>query len=352
MVELRKVRALPAPDSPESRGGSRLKPIRDPAPGATLGGTPGPVIPTATVGELLRPPGARVRALPAPEQPEPDEPEQPVVVWAAPPAPLGATVGELLRYSREAKGLTLQELAKELKLPLRHIEAIEADDWEALPPGRPRPLARQLAARLDVDLDYHTGAFQVVPGVQELEPPDPRQERLERIVMGVLSAASVLVVLWLVVPGPSLGRKAAVGTLPQLSGLRLAPPPPPSTAPNPVLGELLPEAPINEQGILVSLRAMDVCEVRILPLGESAPPQARTLRVSEPWQLRVKGPFDLVLENAGVVNVEVAGHRIPHGQNVGEAWTGHFDIEGHWLRPALPVLPEEPPLPDDEEETP
>jgi hypothetical protein len=48
----------------------------------------------------------------------------------------------------------------------------------------------------------------------------------------------------------------------------------------------------------------------------------------------------------------VAGRRIPHGQNVGEAWTGHFDAEGHWLRPAPTVPPEEPPLPDDEEETP
>ncbi len=347
MVELRKVRPLPGPDAPKSRAGSRLRPVRDPAPGSTLQ----PVPPGATVGDLLRPPQARVRAVPTSDRPEVDEPGEPVPALVRPPAPLGATVGELLRHAREARDLTQQELATELKLPLRHIEAIEADDWEALPPGRPRPLARQLAARLDVDLDFHTGAFQVVPGVQELEPPDPRQERLERIVMGVLSAASVLVVLWLVVPGPSLGRKAVPGP-PVLSGLRLAPPPPPSTAPNPVLGELLPEAPINEQGILVSLRAMDVCEVRVQPYAEGGHPQTRTLRVSEPWQLRVKGPFDLVLENAGVVNVEVAGRRIPHGQNVGEAWTGHFDIEGHWLRPATPVLPEEPPLPDDEEETP
>ena len=315
-------------------------------------GDAGPVPPSATLGELLRPPGARVRAVPTSDAPEIEEPSELVPALVRPPAPLGATVGELLRHAREARDLTPQELATELKLPLRHIEAIESDDWEALPPGRPRPLARQLAARLDVDLEYHTGAFQVVPGVQELEPPDPRQERLERVVMGVLTAASVLVVLWLVVPGPSLGRKVAPGATTQLSGLRLAPPPPPSTGPNPVLGELLPEAPINEQGILVSLRAMDVCEVRIQPLAEPAPPQVRTLRVSEPWQLRVKGPFDLVLENAGVVNVEVAGRRIPHGQNVGEGWTGHFDLEGHWLRPAPPVLPEEPPLPVDEEETP
>jgi hypothetical protein len=64
----------------------------------------------------------------------------------------------------------------------------------------------------------------------------------------------------------------------------------------------------------------------------------------------VKGAFSLFLENAGVVNVEVAGLRIPHGQSVGETWTGRFDAEGRWLKPAPPVLPEEPVVPDDEEE--
>ena len=259
-----------------------------------------------------------------------------------------ATVGRLLQQAREEKGLSREALALELQLSLRHLEAIEGDDWAALSPGRARPLARQLAERLGVDLESHTGAFQVVPGQVALEPADPRRERLERLVMGVLSATSVLVVLWLVVPGPSLGRKATVsrlGTLPRLSP---PPPPPPSSAPYPVLGELLPEAPIDEQGILVSLRVMDACAARLEPEGGVS--QARALQVSEPWRLRVKGPFSLVLDNAGVVNVEVAGRRIAHGQSVGQVWTGRFDAEGRWLRPVAPELPEEPVVPDDDEE--
>jgi len=261
------------------------------------------------------------------------------------------TVGQLLQQAREAKGLTREALAKELKLPRRHLEAIEADDWVSLPPGRARPLSRQLAERLGVDLEYHTGAFQIVPGVRELDPPDPRQERLERIVMALLTVTSVAVVLWLVVPGPSLGRKAAPNPLAALAKQALPPPPPPSASAYPVLGELLPEAPLNEQGILVSLRGMDTCTVRIESQAEPPEPlQTHTLRVSEPWRLRVKGPFTLVLDNAGVVNVEIAGRRIPHGQSVGEAWTGRFDARGLWLRPALPALPEEPAVPDDDED--
>lgn len=265
------------------------------------------------------------------------------------------TVGQLLQQARVAKGLSRETLALELKLPLRHIEAIEGDEWAALPPGRPRPLARQLAQRLGVDLEFHTGAFLIVPGVRELDLPDPRQEWLERVVMGLLTAASALVVVWLVVPGPSLGHRPAPSYLTTLPKATLPAPPAPSTAPYPVLGELLPESPLNAQGVLVSLRAMDTCEVRLEPQPETGgqPPRqplVRTLRVSEPWRLRVKGPFVLMLDNAGVVNVEVAGRHIPHGQSVGEAWRGRFDGEGRWLRPVPPVLPEGSPVPDDVED--
>ena len=250
------------------------------------------------------------------------------------------TVGQLLREARVARGLSREALAHELKLSLRCLEAMETDDWESLPPGRARPLARQIADRLDVDLELHTGAFQVVPGSVELAPPDPRQERLERVVMGLLTLASAALVLWLVVPGPSLGRKPAPSYLTGFSRVPLPPPPPPAAGPYPVLGESLPEAPITEQGILVSLRAMDTCEARLK--GADGTKLQRTLRVSEPWRLRVKGPFTLDLDNAGVVGVEVAGVRIQHGQNVGAAWTGRFDDQGRWLKASPVPLPESP----------
>jgi hypothetical protein len=250
------------------------------------------------------------------------------------------TVGQLLREARVAKGLSREALAHELKLSLRCLESMETDDWDSLPPGRARPLARQIADRLDVDLDLHTGAFQVVPGSVELVPPDPRQERLERVVMGLLTLASAALVLWLVVPGPSLGRKSAPSFLTGFTRSTLPPPPPPAAGPYPVLGELLPEAPINEQGILVSLRAMDTCEARIE--GEGGIHLQHTLRVSEPWRLRVKGPFTLDLDNAGVVGVEVAGVRIQNGVNVGAAWTGRFDAQGRWLKPEPEPLPNTP----------
>lgn len=263
---------------------------------------------------------------------------------------LDQTVGQVLQEARVAKGLSREALALELMLPLRHIEAIEHDAWAALPPGRPRPLARQLALRLGVDLDLHTGAFQILPGIQVWRPPDPRQERLEHLVMGLLTAASILVVLWLVVPGPRLGHSLPASHLTALPKVPLPPPPMPTAAAYPVLGELLPEAPLNDQGTLVTLRALDTCEARLQPLAElNEPEQVRTLQVSEPWRLRVKGPFSLALDNAGVVNVEIAGQRILHGQSVGEAWLGRFDGAGRWLRPPKAPAPKVEPVVADEE---
>ena len=105
---------------------------------------------------------------------------------------------------------------------------------------------------------------------------------------------------------------------------------------------------MSEQGALVSLRALDTADIRIEPQAPGSLPMVRTLRVSEAWRLRVKGPFLIRLENAGVVAVEVAGRRIPHGQSVGEGWIGRFDGDGSWLQPVPPVLSEAPAVPDDE----
>jgi len=44
-------------------------------------------------------------------------------------------IGELLRRAREHRGLTLQEIARETKLPQRHLEALENDNQAVMPAG-------------------------------------------------------------------------------------------------------------------------------------------------------------------------------------------------------------------------
>jgi len=42
-------------------------------------------------------------------------------------------VGDRLRMAREAAGMTLEQLAAETRIPQRHLQMIEASDWNALP---------------------------------------------------------------------------------------------------------------------------------------------------------------------------------------------------------------------------
>lgn len=43
------------------------------------------------------------------------------------------TVGDRLRTAREEKGLSLQEIALQTRIPIRHLEHIERGEWDSLP---------------------------------------------------------------------------------------------------------------------------------------------------------------------------------------------------------------------------
>ncbi len=47
----------------------------------------------------------------------------------------GSSCGELLRRARERRGLTLQQISQDTKIPLRHLSALERDEFAALPGG-------------------------------------------------------------------------------------------------------------------------------------------------------------------------------------------------------------------------
>lgn len=43
------------------------------------------------------------------------------------------TIGDRLRAAREARGMSLDDVATRTRVPVRHLNAIEAGDWDALP---------------------------------------------------------------------------------------------------------------------------------------------------------------------------------------------------------------------------
>jgi cytoskeleton protein RodZ len=68
---------------------------------------------------------------------------------------IGAQVGVLLRRAREARGLTLQHISDETRIPLRHLEAIDRDNLAALPGGfYLRADVRAYARAVDVEPDH------------------------------------------------------------------------------------------------------------------------------------------------------------------------------------------------------
>ncbi len=259
-------------------------------------------------------------------------------------------LGRILQEARVARGISRERLARELNLPVSLLEAIETDHWEKVPPGRERPLARILARSLELDPKQYPEAWDAVPGSIDQELGDPKQDRLEQVIMGAMTLGSIGLLAWLLIPVRNL--KGETESTPRMSLISVPATwkPPSSDQPYPVLGDVLPEAPLNDQGILVNLRSIDTCEVRI-EYGEGQTLQ-HTLRISEPWHLRVKGPFTLHLDNGGVVNLEVGGRHIQHGASVATSWSGRFTEEGQWILPKNEGKTIPPTAPETTPETP
>jgi cytoskeletal protein RodZ len=127
----------------------------------------------------------------------------------------GSTVGERLRTTREEKGITLQEVASQTRIPIRHLEHIERGEWAALPAatysvGFARSYATVVGldpAEVGQELRGELGIArnQPSPATSFYEPADPARvpPRWVAIVAVVLIA--------LLVGGYLLWRNQAVG---------------------------------------------------------------------------------------------------------------------------------------------
>jgi hypothetical protein len=135
---------------------------------------------------------------------------------------------------------------------------------------------------------------------------------------------------WLVIPGPDIkASHASANKVIPVAGFSHQHVEAPKQ-PFPVIGEAIPEAPVNEEGALITLRSMDVCKIKVEGQGKVV---EQAVRVSEPWKARMRGPFSIYMDNAGVAILEVAGKRVRHGLDVGKPWSGNFDENGQFVPP-------------------
>jgi cytoskeleton protein RodZ len=84
------------------------------------------------------------------------------------------SLGVLLKHARERRGLTLQEIAKQTKLPQRHLEALEQDNLGLLPSFYQRAEIRTYAQA--VGLDPSILKAQLDSALKPIEAPAPPLE--------------------------------------------------------------------------------------------------------------------------------------------------------------------------------
>ena len=119
------------------------------------------------------------------------------------------TVGDQLRAARKRKKLSLEDIAARTRIPLRHLESIEASDWEHLPaPTYSVGFAKSYAGVVDLDrneigdqLRAEMGSTRAIPSAppEVFEPADPARTMPKALVIGAIIALLVLVGLmsWL-----------------------------------------------------------------------------------------------------------------------------------------------------------
>jgi cytoskeleton protein RodZ len=133
-------------------------------------------------------------------QPEPIQEEQ--------LEPTLAPAGERLRIAREAKGLSLEDVAAQTRIPRRHLENIEKADWDSLPaPTYTIGFAKSYASAVDLDRNEIGDQLREEMGGQRFastsadvfEPADPRRTMPKGLVIGAILAVIVLVAVmsWL-----------------------------------------------------------------------------------------------------------------------------------------------------------
>lgn len=225
-----------------------------------------------------------------------------------------ATVGERLREAREQKSLSLEDVARQTRIPIRHLEHIERGEWDAMPAvtysaGFARSYATAvgldgaaIGAEVRQELGLSRGA--ATGQAAYYEPADPARVPPRWI------AIVALVVALLLVGGYLLWRSKAVGDGTPADIAATEAPAPASEAPRPRPAAAPPAAPAAG-GPVVLTAAEDVW----LRIDEPGRPKALFMGILKAGQ-RYEVPPSAVAPRlrtgrANVLAVTVAGRPVP-----------------------------------------
>lgn len=119
------------------------------------------------------------------------------------------SIGERLKGAREGQGLSLEDVAKQTRIPIRHLQHIEKGEWDALPAttysiGFARAYANAVGlngAEIGVELREQLGAGQAAryaPVPAYYEPADPARVPPRSLALVTAGIALVLVLAYVV----------------------------------------------------------------------------------------------------------------------------------------------------------
>ena len=140
-------------------------------------------------------------------------------------------IGERLRRAREARAMSLDDVASQTRIPMRHLQHIELGEWDALPaPTYAIGFTRNYASAVGLDgpaianelRDEIGGPRRRTQAAEYYEPADPARVPPKSLVIGVIVAIVLLVgayVLWRNTLGADAGpAPEPVAEAPQDSG--------------------------------------------------------------------------------------------------------------------------------------
>ena len=165
---------------------------------------------------------------PEPLDEEPVEPELP-------------PVGQRLRAAREEKGLSLEDVAAQTRIPQRHLGSIETADWDNLPaPTYTIGFAKSYALAVGLDRSEIGNQLREEMGGQRFtststdvfEPADPARTMPKWLVLGAIAVVALLIALMSWLNNRSLDQNNGPPTeaaAPAPAASRSAVPPPAAT---------------------------------------------------------------------------------------------------------------------------
>ena len=211
-------------------------------------------------------------------------------------------LGGWLKHAREARGLTIQALAAQTKIPARHLDALERGAPVKLPVFYQRAEVRAVARAVGLDEQEAVARLEALLGPAEPAPaPVPQRSQPVRIRSEyVLLAGVVVMVAWMLGWGPfaraAASEAAVASTVPAAAA--------PAAAPAAVEPAIAPIAVVTPKGPteLVVRTQPEGARVTVNGIGWGVTPV--TIRHVEPGEKRIRVSMDgyASIERAVAVN--------------------------------------------------